>query len=344
MSDFPVVFTPADTTIVTEDTTNLSFFFEPINGFKFLQKEIPFLSNVNGIQLFLQGNFNEQSFAFTRNRRTQTYTLETLYLCPFCPTFSTTELINPTRNSFIIKGSVTENNVKQTILLYIPFEVQTIETCIVQFNLFEKMNKVMVNALNNDKNLVTGTTIDLNKMVPKTPYNYYELIDDKKNIIIFFDSSSLILDSALVALISPKMEYNKKTTNKTFTIYGSTTPPDMKPITIGMEENIYIDCMPVELVNEDKKTFLKQMPTLKGVDGLPVIPMPNIQGLNYATDLIDQTTSYLEKSTHYVLFLVFLALIVFLIFSIKKMFKASNDDVEEEIMPLLKEIQKKVAK
>ena len=344
MSDFPVVFTPADTTIVTEDTTNLSFFFEPINGFTFLQKEIPFLPDVNGIQFFLQGKFNEHSFAFTRNRRTQTYTLETLYLCPFCPTFSITDLINPTRNSFIIKGSVTENNVKQTIFLYIPFEVQTMETCIVQFNLFEKMNKVMVNALNSDKTTITGTNIDLNKMIPKTPYNYYELVDDKKNVIIFFDSSSLILDSALVALISPKIEYNKKTTNKTFVLYGSVAPPDMKRITLGMEENIYIDCMPVELVNEDKKTFLKQMPTLKGVDGLPVIPMPNIQGLNYATDLIDQTTSYLEKSTHYILFLVFLALMVFLIFSIKKMFKSSSDDVEEEIMPLLKEIQKKVAK
>jgi hypothetical protein len=70
--------------------------------------------------------------------------------------------------------------------------------------------------------------------------------------------------------------------------------------------------------------------------------MPNVQGLSYATDLIDQTTSYLEKSTHYILFLVFLALMVFLIFSIKKMFTASNDDVEADILPLLKEIQEKV--
>jgi hypothetical protein len=174
-------------------------------------------------------------------------------------------------------------------------------------------------------------------------------VNDKKNVIIFFDSSSLILSSTLVGMVPRKMEYNKKTTNKTFTIYESTNPPEMRRITLGMEDSIYIDCMPVELVNEDKKTFLKKMPslkesTLKGIDGLglPGIVMPNIQGLNFATDLIDQATSYLEKSTHYILFLVFLALIVFLIFSIKKMFKASSDDVEKDIMPLLKEIQKKV--
>jgi hypothetical protein len=100
--------------------------------------------------------------------------------------------------------------------------------------------------------------------------------------------------------------------------------------------------MPVELVNEDKKTYLKDIPTLKGSNGLPVIPIPNVQGLNYATDLIDQTTSYLEKSTHDILFLVFLSLMVFLIFSVKKMFSKSSDNVEEDILPLLKEIQKKV--
>jgi hypothetical protein len=119
----------------------------------------------------------------------------------------------------------------------------------------------------------------------------------------------------------------------------------MKRLTLGMEDNIYIDCMPVELVNEDRKTFMKQMniPTLKGANGLPVIPMPNVQGLSYATDLIDQTTSYLEKSTHYILYLVFLALLVFLIFSVKKMFSTSMEDVEKDILPLLKEIQKKTA-
>jgi hypothetical protein len=345
MSDFPVVFTPADTTLVTEDTTNLSYLCPPIQGFRFTDKvTLPFLPEAQGIQLALQGNFNEHAFAFTRHRRTQTYLLETLYLVPFCPTFSVTKLTDPTRHALVVKGSVTENGVQQTLFLYIPFESQTVETCIVQVNLFDKVNQLMVNALNNDVNDITGTTIDLNKMIPKTPFHYYELMNDKKNIILFFDSSSLILDSAVIGLIPSNMDYNKKTTNKTFTLYESVNPPEMRRITTGMEDNIYIDCMPVELVNEDKKTFMKQMevPTLKGANGLPVVPMPNVQGLNYATDLIDQTSSYLEKSTHYILFLVFLALIVFLIFSIKKMFRESADSTEEDILPLLKEIQKKV--
>ena len=350
MSDFPVVFTPADTSIMTEDTTNLSYLFNTISGFKIENKEpLPFLPGILGVQLSIQGNFNEPSFAFTRNRRTQTYKLDSLYLAPFCPTFNIVELPDPTRNSLVIKGSIAENGVQQTIFLYIPFEVQTVENCIVQVNLFDKVNTLMVNAINNNLKEVKGTNIDLNKMIPKSPYQYYELVNDKKNVIIFFDSSSLILSSTLVGMVPRKMEYNTKTTNKTFTIYESTNPPEMRRITLGMEDSIYIDCMPVELVNEDKKTFLKKMPslkesTLKGIDGLglPGIVMPNIQGLNFATDLIDQATSYLEKSTHYILFLVFLALIVFLIFSIKKMFKASSDDVEKDIMPLLKEIQKKV--
>jgi hypothetical protein len=342
MSVFPVVFTPADTEIVKEDTTNLSFFFEPINGFSFFERQLPFM-NTQCIQLFLQGKFIQPSFTFTRNRRTQSYMLETLYLSPLCPTVSTKKLTTPTRNSFVMKGSMTENNKTQNIFMYIPFERQTLEAG-TQVNTFDEMNKVIMNARLNDNTKVAGTTIDLNSMIPKTPYHYHELLSGgESNIIIFFESSSILLDPSLIALIPPNIKYNDNITNKTFTIYESVNPPDMKRITLGMEDNIYIDCMPVELVNEEKKTFMKQMnmPTLKGADGLPVLPMPNVQGLSYATDLIDQTTSYLEKSTHYILFIVFLALMVFLIFSVKKMFNASVDDVEEDIMPLLKEIQKK---
>jgi len=345
MSEFPVVFTPTDTDIVTEDTTNLSFFFEPINGFSFFEKGLPFMNTTKCIQLFLQGKFIQPSFTFTRNRRTQNYMLETLYLSPLCPTVSTVKLTKPTSQSFIIKGSMTENNKTQNIFLYIPFETQTLEAG-TQVNTFDEMNKVIMNARLNDNTKVAGTTIDLNNMVPKIPYHYHELlVGGESNIIVFFESSSILLDPTLMALIPPNIKYNDNTTNKTFTIYQSVNPPDMKRITLGMEDNIYIDCMPVELVNEEKKTFMKQMsmPTMKGADGLPVLPMPNVQGLSYATDLIDQTTSYLEKSTHYILFLVFLALMVFLIFSIKKMFSASAEDVEEDIMPLLKEIQKKTA-
>lgn len=343
MSVFPVVFTPADTSIVTEDTTNLSFFFEPLNVFSFFGgKGMPFMFDAKGIQIFLQGKFIQPSFAFTRNRRTQNYMLDTLYLSPLCPTVSTGTLAKPTRPSLIIKGSMTENGKTQNIFLYIPFENPTLEAG-TQVNTFEEMNKAIVTARSNEDTKVTGTTIDLNAMIPKIPYHYHELLDGgESNIIVFFESSSILLDASLSNLVKPDIKYNGNTTNKTFTIYSSVNPPDMKRLNLGIEDNIYIDCMPVELVNEDRKTFMKPMPTLKGPNGLPVLPMPNVQGLSYATDLIDQTTSYLEKSTHYILFLVFLALMVFLIFSIKKMFTASSDDVEADILPLLKEIQKKV--
>ena len=341
MSDFPVVFTPADTSTMREDTTNLSYLFPNLNGFVISTQPLPFLPEVKGLQLSVKGNLNEQAFAFTRNRRTQTYLLDTLYLAPLCPTYSNGPLTTPTRQSLVIKGSSAEDT-KQVIYLYIPFETQTVESCIVQVNKFDKMNRLLVNALNLKVSDINGTNIDLNKMIPNTPFQYYEIINDKKNTILFFDTSSLVLDSTVAIMIPTKMEYNQKTTNKTFTLYESVNGPENRRITQGMEDNIYIDCMPVELVNEDKKTYLKDIPTLKGVNGLPVIPIPNAQGLSFATDLIDQTTSYLERSTHYILFLVFLSLMVFLIFSVKKMFSKSADNVEEDILPLLKEIQKKV--
>lgn len=340
MSDFPVVFTPADTSIMREDT-NLSYLFPNLNGFVMSTQPLPFLPEVKCLQLSVKGNLNEQAFAFTRNRRTQTYLLDTLYLVPLCPTYSNTPLSTPTRQSLLIKGSSAEDT-KQVIYIYIPFEIQTVESSIVQVNQFEKMNRVMVSSLNIGVVDINGINLDLNKMIPSTPYQYYEIINDKKSTIIFFDTSSLVLDSFFQNVIPTNMEYNQKTTNKTFTVYESMNGPENKRITQGMEDSIYIDCMPVDLVNEDKKTYLKDIPAIKGVNGLPVIPIPNIQGLNYATDLIDQTTSYLEKSTHYILFLVFLSLMVFLIFSVKKMFSKSADNVEQDIIPLLKEIQKKV--
>jgi len=355
MSEFPVVFTPADTTNIVEETTNLSFFFEPVEGFTFLEQKLPFFNDVKGYQLFLKGKFTEPSFAFTRKNRTQTYMLETIYLAPLCPTFvagitpkcptdPSNDLTEPTRNSLIIKGSILEYNVKKTIYLYIPFVPPGIGSG-TQVNLFEDANTAIVAARRNRETKVTGEAIDLNSMVPRTPFRYHDFnTDGQSNMIIFFDTSSILLDPSLIAIIKPNILYNKRTTNKTFNVFESINAPEMKRITPGMEDSIYIDCMPVELVNEEKKTFFKDLPTLKGANGLPAIPMPNIQGLNYATDLIDQTTSYLEKASNYILFLVFLALMVYLIFSVKKMFNASTDDAEEEIMPLLKEIQKKTAK
>ena len=340
MSDFPVVFTPADTSTKREDT-NLSYLFPSLNGFVISFNLLPFLPEVRCIQLSVKGNLNEQAIAFTLNRRTQTYLLDTLYLAPLCPTYSNGPLSTPTRQSLVIKGSSAEDT-KQFIYIYIPFETQTVESCIVQVNQFEKMNRVMVSSLNIGVGDINGINIDLNKMIPNTPFKYYEIIDDKKSTIVFFDTSSLVLDTFFQDIIPTKMEYNQKTTNKTFTLYDSVKGPENRRITQGMEDSIYIDCMPVDLVNEDKKTYLKDIPELKGVNGLPIIPIPNVQGLSYATDLIDQTTSYLEKSTHYILFLVFLSLMVFLIFSVKKMFSKSADNVEEDIIPLLKEIQKKV--
>ena len=343
MSEFPVVFTPADTDIIVEDTTNLSFFFEPINGFSFFEKRQPFMPDANCIQIYLQSKFIQPSFSFTRNRRTQKYMLDSLFLSPLCPTVTAAALTTPTRQSFVIKGSFTENNKTESIFLYIPFEDQTLETG-TQVNHFEEMNKSIVNAISKRDTVVKGISFDLNVMVPITPYYYHELlVGGQSNIIILFESSSLLLDDRLKPFIPPNIKYNN-TTNKTFSLYQSVNTPENKRVISGMEDTIYIDCMPVDLVNEEKKTFMKKMPTLKGVDGLPVLPMPNVQGMTYATDLIDKTTSYLEKSTHYILFLVFLALMVFLIFSIKKMFSASSEDAEEEILPLLKEIQKKAIK
>ena len=88
MSDFPVVFTPADTSTMREDTTNLSYLFPILNGFVLSTQTLPFLPEVKCLQLSVKGNLNEQVFAFTRNRHTQTYLLDTVYLAPLCPTYS----------------------------------------------------------------------------------------------------------------------------------------------------------------------------------------------------------------------------------------------------------------
>jgi hypothetical protein len=216
MSVFPVVFTPADTEIVIEDTTNLSFFFEPINGFSFFQKKQPFMPDVNCIQIYLQSKFIQPSFSFTRNRRTQKYMLDSLFLSPLCPTVSTATVTTPTRQSFVIKGSFTENNKTESIFLYIPFEVQSLEAG-TQVNHFEEMNKSIVNARSKRDTVITGISFDLNTMVPSTPYYYHELlVGGQSNIIILFDSSSLLLDDALKSLIPPNVNYNNTTNHHNY--------------------------------------------------------------------------------------------------------------------------------
>jgi Na+-transporting methylmalonyl-CoA/oxaloacetate decarboxylase gamma subunit len=210
--------------------------------------------------------------------------------------------------SFVIEGLSLQNTNGEKILVYIPLNQGTGS----KSNMFYPMEAALTSESKTLRDNSTDLSIDFNKFIPENKYYYHTYTDSASTLyhIITFDTSLLSYDPNFGNILSTSLD--KKTTDYlseikeknnatiSYPLFVSTSNPinqDVIPNTF--EDNIYIDCQPVDLLNNEGKNYLQT--TVKEAVGL---------------------VSYIEKSFPYLIFIVFLSLLIYFIYSLSSFIKS----------------------
>ena len=191
------------------------------------------------LRLYLENRSALPALSISSKGVTHLFTLQTLYLSHWHPYKTRVS----DRISLVIECTH-QKNPSEKLLVYIP--VSKTATSKVPFNLIE--NTIASNP-------VAGTMLDLNQYIPKKPFSYYTYENVAKYHVVFFDESDLKYSAALtipnypiVGTTSPYPE-----TPKIETLYLSKdTPVYRKALSDTFQDNIYIDCVPVDLLEKPK--------------------------------------------------------------------------------------------
>jgi len=212
--------------------------------------------------------------------------------------------------SFVIEG-VSSNNVNgEKILIFIPLNKISTLSSMGSANVFQSIETALTNG-DNLKEVSTELSIDFNKIIPESNYYYYTYTDSKRTIynIITFDTSNLSYTSIFEKILSSSLNEKttkyeldikeKNTATLSYPVYMSTSiPVNQDVITKSFEDNIYIDCQPVDLLKNEGKNYLQT--TIKEATGL---------------------ITYLEVAFPYLILIVFLTLLIIFIYSISSFLK-----------------------
>jgi hypothetical protein len=143
----------------------------------------------------------------------------------------------------VIEGTH-QKNPSEKLLLYIP--VSKSATAKVPFQLIETTITTTP---------MSGTMLDLNPFIPKKRFSYYTYENVTKYHVAFFEESDLNYSSDLgipdfkvegttkPAYPSPKIESLS---------FSKDTPVYRKALSDTFQDNIYIDCVPVDLLEKPK--------------------------------------------------------------------------------------------
>jgi hypothetical protein len=323
------------------DRTSFSYSFDKISGMKFIENsELPFqqTNKIPAIGIELEGRSANPNISLSLNGITNLYNIQQLYICSHIPIISDTAT-NSNAYSLVIEGYSQADVQNKKIIVFIP--INTTNTSGTTNNTFDSFNilfaylknsasNVSVNTSDNSKS-ITSLDFDINGMIPKKPFYIYQKIDnDSVNYtVVFFNNSELTMTSTTNDYFvnafsnnSAQTTYNglsstafEETTN-TFQVYKSTVTPTKKAsISNFAEDNIYIDCQPVDIPNEKKNYYFQKM---------------------------DGYGEFLQVGFVYLFSIIFLSILVYGIYNIKTLFKSSADQEISKINQSLQEFSKYV--
>jgi len=245
MTNVPVEFRTFD--IVNNDTLHLSYAFDVVNRIEVTTSSLPIKQDVplTALQLNLSGKTANPNISVAIDGKTHLFTLNTAYITDIYPHLKDTV----TDAAFVIEGYSIENVTKERVLLFLPM-TKTADTT----NVFYPLEQAILN-----KNPLKGVTF--NDYIPNTKlerdyYTYYHHTDNDGTLyhILYFQKSPLQYTVAL------KIPENKKGYTSTYkaTNYKTTTLAKLHDnMTTQFEDNIYIDCVPIELENQKVEKYMK---------------------------------------------------------------------------------------
>lgn len=171
---------------------------------------------------------------------THLFTLQSVHLSHWYP-YKT----RPSDQVALVIEGTHQKNPSEKLLLYIP--VSKSATAKVPFQLIETTITTTP---------MTGTMLDLNPFIPKKRFSYYTYENVTKYHVAFFEESDLkysatlsIPDFEVVGTAKPA--YPATPNIETLSL-SKDTPVYRKALSDTFQDNIYIDCVPVDLLEKPK--------------------------------------------------------------------------------------------
>lgn len=255
MSNFPVSFGKTD--ITTNTTLHLTYSFDNIVSVEVSNDSLPYVQDekIKALKINLEGKTSNPSISFSIDSNTTLFTLNTCYITDLYPH----EKDVTTYNAFVIEGYSIEHVNKERVLIYLPMSEITDVT-----NKFFPLETAILDS-NVNKKIEGG--LDLNEFIPSTSldtdlFTYFKHSDNNGTIYhnLYFKTSSLGYTSALGTKLPKNTDKDKYESSAQIMNYKSSiVPTHHTNMTNSHEDNIYIDCVPVDLIeqNKNKKKYLQ---------------------------------------------------------------------------------------
>jgi hypothetical protein len=248
MSNLPVTF--AKTDIIRNTSLHLSYSFDKILSIEPSIGEMPFEQNykIKALNINLEGRTSNPNISVSIDSHTTLFTLNMCYVTNIYPH----EIEDTIHSAFVIEGYSVEHVNKERVMIYLPMN----ELVDVNNKFYPLEQAIILNA----PNTKIENGLDLNEFIPSTSvdtdcYTYYKHSDNNGTIfhIIYFKQSSLGYTNALNVPVNSDYKSGAKVINSK----SSTVAKQHSSMTNDFEDDIYIDCVPVDLLEQNKSKYLK---------------------------------------------------------------------------------------
>jgi hypothetical protein len=336
MSALPLIFGENSWSYL--DRTSFSYSLDKVTGMKFTTNtNLPFnqVNKIPAIGIELEGRSANPNLSLSLNGVTNLYNIQQIYISNHTPIVSDTARKSE-RYSLVIEGYSQSDIQKKKMLIFIPINTTgtAVNNSFDSFNiLFNYLENSAVNVTVNSDNTksISSLDFDMNGLIPNKSFYVYNKKDtsDVNYTVIFFDTSDLFISTTTSSYFNKSFTNNnaqkiyKELTDTgfekamdTFLLYKSTVIPSKKStISTYAEDNIYIDCQPVDIPNEDKTYYFQK---------------------------VDGYGQFIQVGFVYLFSIIFLSILVYGIYNIKTLFKTSADHEITKINQTLQEFSKYV--
>lgn len=326
------------------DRTSLSYSFDNITAMTINENsKLPFnqTNEIPAITIELEGRTANPNIAFSLNGVTNLYNIQQIHISTHHPIVKDNAQ-NSIQKSIVIEGYSNTDVQKNKIFIFIPIDPvgvsQNDSNSLTAFNtIFTFLNDTTSNVNINSDNTktISNLTFNINELIPSENFYVYQKTDNNSVnfTVIFFDKSKLFSNSKTISYLTNAFSKNKaeiaynalgseqhntsfEDTTKTFLLYKSNVKPTKKTsITTTFEDNIYIDCQPVDIPNEEKTFYFQK-----------------IEGYG----------DFLQVGFVYLFTIIFISILVYMIYNIKTIFKTGADQEISKINQSLQEFSKYV--
>lgn len=248
MSNLPILpIAFIDTDVVKNPTLHLTFDFDLITSIVLnegtalnIQQSTP----IQAMEISLAGRTSNPNISIAMDAVTRLFTLNSLYLTDTFP------YIGPETNKkcFVIEGYSLQNNNNEKVLIFLPMNPTTNPK-----NVFYPLENAIANETNNIQ-------VNLNLFIPNVSidtdyYSYYNYTDKTGCLfhIVFFNNSYLGYSGVLNIPVNPDYTSPQGATASQSTLLALHHPK----MTDQFQDNIYIDCVPVDLLNQQEDTYMQ---------------------------------------------------------------------------------------